>query len=872
MPRKSKESKEVQSRPRQRLATERYQRGWSQQELADRLGTTPLNVSRWERGLTTPNPYFRQQISTLFGLSAGEMDLIFAPAISQEQATVAPTDEEAPLYDPNMPRSTFTLIGREEELARLKSRLFAGQRVALSALHGLPGVGKTALALQVARDPETQERFPAGVLWAALGPAPNVQSILSHWGDLLGLRKSEMASLNRQEDWVERLRMLIGQRRLLLVLDDAWQEEVVRACMVGGPACSYIVTTRFPQLAQAFTSNTEDTLTVPTLSPEASLHLLHTLAPQVIAGSRGDGQAGGQESIPEDVAALIEAVGGLPLALTLIGNYLRLQAHDAQPRRIRAALQLMQQTQARLALSEPLALQQGLSTLPGATLSLQAVIATSKQRLSPVAQSAFSALAVLPAKPESFSEEAALAVCQATVETLDELSDAGLLESIGPGRYTLHQTIADYARVQPQDDAVLTRLITYSMSYIKQYEQNYAFLEQEHAVLLAALEAVSTRRQHEKLISGSLALAPFWLARGYLAVAEHQLERAYDVARTADDNKHALLLLSQRCTIAYRLGDANQWERQALEGLALARQINDPALIALMLTEMGTMYNLRGELNQAIAYLQEALTLGRASGDQSLTCRILGLLCGFLSYRGDYSQAESYAVEALEIARRIQDEEKICFSLMEMGVVAAYAGQLARSQAHFEEALAMARQLEQREWMANLLDNLGSLATDERDYQRAEKYILEALDIARQIGHRERVGSVLVNLGLLMIDMKEYARAATYLEEALEQAQRVGMPRLLTTAYYASGDLYLAREQAEEAGAMFEKILISGTAEEKDMLALAQYGLARVALVQGDTQLARQLGGISVASMEEMGYYRAPMVREWLSHLSEQQD
>ncbi len=39
---------------RERLAQARYQRDWSQQELADLLGTTPLNISRWERGLTSP--------------------------------------------------------------------------------------------------------------------------------------------------------------------------------------------------------------------------------------------------------------------------------------------------------------------------------------------------------------------------------------------------------------------------------------------------------------------------------------------------------------------------------------------------------------------------------------------------------------------------------------------------------------------------------------------------------------------------------------------------------------------------------------------------------------------------------------------------
>jgi ribosome-binding protein aMBF1 (putative translation factor) len=43
--------------PNQRLRRERERRAWSQQELADEVGTTPLNVGRWERGVTQPIGY-----------------------------------------------------------------------------------------------------------------------------------------------------------------------------------------------------------------------------------------------------------------------------------------------------------------------------------------------------------------------------------------------------------------------------------------------------------------------------------------------------------------------------------------------------------------------------------------------------------------------------------------------------------------------------------------------------------------------------------------------------------------------------------------------------------------------------------------------
>jgi transcriptional regulator with XRE-family HTH domain len=65
----------IQVPPGQRLVAERMHRSWTQLEVADRLGTTPGNVSRWERGITSPGPYFRRKLCELFGKSAQELGL-----------------------------------------------------------------------------------------------------------------------------------------------------------------------------------------------------------------------------------------------------------------------------------------------------------------------------------------------------------------------------------------------------------------------------------------------------------------------------------------------------------------------------------------------------------------------------------------------------------------------------------------------------------------------------------------------------------------------------------------------------------------------------------------------------------------------------
>jgi ABC-type branched-subunit amino acid transport system substrate-binding protein/transcriptional regulator with XRE-family HTH domain len=67
--------KAAQATPNKQLVIERQKRQWSQKEVAALLGTTRINVSRWECGITTPSPYFRQKLSQLFGKNNEELGL-----------------------------------------------------------------------------------------------------------------------------------------------------------------------------------------------------------------------------------------------------------------------------------------------------------------------------------------------------------------------------------------------------------------------------------------------------------------------------------------------------------------------------------------------------------------------------------------------------------------------------------------------------------------------------------------------------------------------------------------------------------------------------------------------------------------------------
>jgi len=190
------------------LRVERERRGWSQARVAEALGVSTRTVNRWELRIAIPYPYYREQLAQLFGKSVQELDLLPAeqepgsqPDLPQEPAVALAPASPPPvspppllLLDPAIPRlmgRTGSLVGRAALLAQIEARLFARQSLALTALDGLPGVGKTALAVAVSLDAEVQAHFAQGILWAGLGPHPDRLGELSRWGTLLGVRAAD---------------------------------------------------------------------------------------------------------------------------------------------------------------------------------------------------------------------------------------------------------------------------------------------------------------------------------------------------------------------------------------------------------------------------------------------------------------------------------------------------------------------------------------------------------------------------------------------------------------------------------------------------------------------------------------------------------
>ena len=355
----------------------------------------------------------------------------YAGSLEENMAIVSPAVSEFPLiYAP--PLLCSFMMGRDEIIDSLIQDLSRTSRPAAISLFGLPGVGKTTIALALANHAQMRELFPDGVLWACLGCTPRIYNWLVKWATSLGVSEEIAAQTSNLKELAVLLSETIGMRSMLIILDDVWQLSSALALKVGGPHCAYLLTTRLIPVAVGFSG--EHTLQIHELNEEDSVQLISAYVPQMAA------------SYSSELYHLVHLAGGLPFTLNAMGRYLQKESYYDHPRRIAQAFSLLEQSQTRMHLEHPLSPLESSNDLPlEVPLSLYDLIHISETMLEKEAQQAIFRLADFPSKPSTITEEEALSILGVDPHVLDHLVDNSLIECLAPNGYTIPRAIRDYA-------------------------------------------------------------------------------------------------------------------------------------------------------------------------------------------------------------------------------------------------------------------------------------------------------------------------------------------------------------------------------------------------------------------------------------------
>jgi DNA-binding SARP family transcriptional activator/tetratricopeptide (TPR) repeat protein len=745
----------------------------------------------------------------------------------------------------SLPPDTAAFTGRDDEIGRITATVTAsaqaGGVVAIHAIGGMPGIGKTALAVHVAH--LLSGRFPDRQLFIDLRGHTPGQDPLTPGGALAALLAAAGADLRNLPDELDgRIglwRDTMAGQRAVLVLDNAASTAQAAPLLPGGDTCLVLVTSR-RQLADL-----PGAVPVPleVMPPKQAQEMFVRLAPRAAAG-------------PDwAIAELTELAGYLPLAISLLARVLR--RHPAW-----TLADLAQEARTRLL------------TLTAEQDTVAAVFEVSWQHLDPGQQDFFRHLGLYPGVTIDAYAAAALAgiPLDQAARQLDGLHREGILAETGYRRYGMHDLIRRYAADRAAGPAgeqaeALGRLLDYYQHTAAQAGDlldgrapgragpavappaaapalpdtaaAVGWARAERMNLLASLDQVTRAGQLPRVVSLTAALAAVLRRDGPWTDDIGRHSTALEAARALGDRPGQVaalrsLGLSQRLT-----GDHSGATATYREALDIYEDLDDQAGRAGILRQLGLSFSSTADYPGAARALEEALSIYGQLGDQhgqAVTRQHLGDL---RRLTGDLSGAATILTEALTGFRELGDRGGQAGALSRLGHVRQMTGGYPAAVGPLEESLHIFQELGQPSGQAGVLLNLGPMRSSAGDHPGAISALEEALDIYRRLASKLGMMIALGNLGPARRLAGDGPGAAQALGEALVLARELGGRGAQAEIHNALGALHLDQGDVGQARDAYRVALdlareIGGAGEEAHALA----GLARCARAEGDLREA----------------------------------
>lgn len=680
-----------------------------------------------------------------------------------------------------LPPDITDFTGREQELTDL-TELHGVDRPAMrvDVIEGMPGVGKTALAVRAALRLST--RYPDAQLHVHLcghDPAHPPKTAAAALGELLrqlGISPKWIpASIDdRMELWQREM----AGRRAVIVLDDAAGAEQVRPLLPQAAGCRVLITTRRRMRdVQAARRIRVDPL------PQDKAVALFTR----IVGER--------DSRDRDaVRAIVRQCGCLPLAVRLAAG----RFHDS---RVPSSAELIED----LITPDP-----DVAGSSGGNPEVRNAFELSYRELTAEQQRVFRRLGLCPTS--DITEQAAAAINNEPIDVvrthLKALIDHNLILAAGPAKIRLHDLIRAYAVDRSsRDDSrqerrqARARLLSYyldSASHVDRIlhphrrridsladrsagpqlgvntrQEALAWLELEwHNALTVATYAIA----HEWKKEGTLlvhALAQFLETCGYWEEAADAHEIALQACRDIRDLRGIGQASLELCIMQFNMGDYDTALQHANEALAAHRALDDSRAEAETLDIIGVLLWSTAHFREALAHHQEARTLSRSVHDRRIEADALGHIGLSYWHLGRYDESISHFREALQMFRDIGDRHGEAITLNNIGDVQQSRGYHRDAAELYQRSLNIFQEIPGRQNNAILLQNLGSVHQYKGRYPEALQHYRQALTTLKAIGDRRNIAAAFNNIGTTYRLMEQYSEALVHHERARSLAEEI---------------------------------------------------------------------------------------------------
>jgi DNA-binding SARP family transcriptional activator/tetratricopeptide (TPR) repeat protein len=664
-----------------------------------------------------------------------------------------------------LPTGVAHFTGRAAELRVLDSVLdrvvSTDGTVPILAITGSAGVGKTTLALHWAH--QVAQSFRDGQLYIDLRafspsrgvvrPADAIQGFL----DALGVPKDRRpAGIEAQ---AALYRTVLASRRMLVVIDNAADEDQVRPLLPGSDRCLVLVTSR-KRLAGLAALEGAQLLTLNVMSqPEAVELLASRLGAELTGGAL------------ETANQLVTLCGRLPLALSIAAVKVVQSPHLD----IAGLTDQMQDIRDRLEVLE--AGERG--------SSVRAVFSSSYRNLSRPAARTFCLLGLHPGQDIGIRAVASLVGCRVVQarRVLAELAGAHLIDEYAPGRWSFHDLLRAYANElaqgeedQAERDSAIRRVLDYYLQTawsaavmlrpgrdpafgldasaggaepecLHNADDAMAWCEAERQVLVEAISWAAAEGFDAHAWRLPWALADYFAMTGWwhdltvvMGTALEAALRAGDVAGQA--RAHHGLSRAQ-----VRPGSLDASHKHVEQALALYRELGDEIGQASAHFQLGVILDYQGRTQEALTQAQQALQLGRASGHRGNEASALNMLGWLHAQLGHYELALRCCRQALVLYRALRDRLGEAGTWDSIGYVRHQAGDFTQAAKHYQQALQLSRDVSCRSAQATILDHLGDNSeaaaspNQARDFWRQALAIMGDMQVAETSGIRQKLNA-----------------------------------------------------------------------------------------------------------------------------------
>ena len=597
----------------------------------------------------------------------------------------------------NLPAELTSFVGRRKELLELRE-VFASSR--LLSLTGAGGVGKTRLAIRLARD--LLNEFSDGVWLVDLAPLSAPDLVAQTIATALGIREEPQRSV--RDALVDRLR----DRELLLVLDTcehliAACAELVEALLRGAPALRILATSREVLGVPGETVRRVPSLSLPEALASVRLDALEQSDATQLFIERA--RAVDPAFTPtldnaEIVVRICRRLDGIPLAIELAAA----RVNVLSPAQIAARLQ----DRFRL-------LTGSARTAVARQRTLEATVDWSYQLLSEAERQLLSRLSVFPA---AWTLEAAEHVCGGdgiseldVLDLLSRLVNKSLVtldgDFAGERRYRLLETVRQYARERLVEAEAADRLRERHFEFffnefrgvlpILSHHGQLACLQRLRIELENIREALASALTSPSLAEKGVELAGslfwFWTKSGLFEEGKRWLKQALAVQGQVRGSVRARALIGL-ANMYFFQGRQVEVGALAAEALSLGRKDGDFWVVSFSLFLQGTAAFERGDHELAEARSREALEAADASGEAVLRGPPLLVLGHVATSKGAYDRAQLLYDESIAVLRLAGEPWGLGIVLAAAAGVRIVRGDFAQARVQASEALSLSQELE----------------------------------------------------------------------------------------------------------------------------------------------------------------------------------